>query len=31
MLYRRGPVTLRLTCKAREAGFAGDIIRLYFP
>ncbi|RMF63997.1 MAG: flagella basal body P-ring formation protein FlgA [Bacteroidetes bacterium] len=31
MLYRRGPVTLRLTCKAREAGFTGDLIRLYYP
>jgi flagella basal body P-ring formation protein FlgA len=27
--YRRGPVQLRLTCKARESGAVGDVIRIY--
>ncbi|QXD16014.1 flagellar basal body P-ring formation chaperone FlgA [Rhodocaloribacter litoris] len=31
MHYRRGSISLRLTCKAREPGLVGDIIRLYFP
>ena len=29
MTYRRGPVVLKLNCKARESGVAGDIIRLH--
>jgi len=29
--YARGHVAFRLTCKAREPGFAGDAIRLYCP
>lgn len=31
MHYQRGPVLLRLPCKAREPGFEGDVIRLYAP
>lgn len=31
MHYRRGPILLRLPCKAREPGFKGDVIRLYAP
>ena len=31
MHYQRGPILLRLPCKAREPGFAGDVIRLYAP
>ncbi|MEX1055510.1 MAG: flagella basal body P-ring formation protein FlgA, partial [Rhodothermales bacterium] len=27
--YRRGAVQLRLTCKARESGAVGDVIRVY--
>ena len=27
--YRRGPIRLRVTCKARESGAVGDVIRLY--
>jgi len=29
MRYQRGHITFNLTCKAREPGFEGDIIRLY--
>ncbi len=31
MHYRRGDIDLRLTCKAREPGYTGDVIRLYYP
>ncbi len=31
MQYRRGKITLRMACKAREPGFIGDVIRLYNP
>ncbi len=31
MDYQRGGVHLRITCKARESGATGDIIRLYAP
>ncbi|WP_456427610.1 flagellar basal body P-ring formation chaperone FlgA [Rhodocaloribacter sp.] len=31
MHYRRGKITLRMACKAREPGFIGDVIRLYNP
>ncbi len=31
MRYRRGVITLQVSCKAREPGFAGEIIRLYNP
>lgn len=31
MHYTRGPLAFRLTCKAREPGFAHEAIRLYCP
>ena len=29
MTFRRGPIFLQLTCKARESGVTGDVIRLH--
>lgn len=29
LTYRRGPVVLRLPCRAREPGVVGDVVRLY--
>lgn len=31
MTYRRDPVALELTCKARMTGYTGDIIKLFSP
>jgi len=31
LYYARGRIAFRLTCKAREPGFAGDAVRVYCP